>query len=233
MARKHLCWAAAVAAILAGFAVYFTSSEKIREYLVLEFADGWKGNILAGKKAFADHQCNNCHTVLGSGSSFAPDLSTAYVRLGRETIRMRIHETGSNSATQGHANESEDAPKIEAYLHFASSAGAGDDRARSPRSWWEMTMRQIPAQMPLAPGAALLQQESCMDCHLVAGMGGNKGPRLDMVGAKREARWIADYLANPQKFRPDTEMPDFKQLTPEQRDAVAGFVAALSRGHRR
>ncbi|MGQ9834912.1 MAG: c-type cytochrome [Thermoanaerobaculaceae bacterium] len=37
---------------------------------------------MAGKRAFEKYNCNDCHTILGFGGYYAPDLTRAYQRLG-------------------------------------------------------------------------------------------------------------------------------------------------------
>lgn len=38
-------------------------------------------NAIEGKKAFEQYQCMGCHTIVGNGAYFAPDLTTVYRRM--------------------------------------------------------------------------------------------------------------------------------------------------------
>jgi len=63
--------------------------------------------------------------------------------------------------------------------------------------------------------------------------GASKGPRLEWIGARRDAQWIAEYLANPQKLAPEAAMPAYEHLTPEQRQLIGEFVVSLAASHGR
>ena len=80
----------------------------------------------------------------------------------------------------------------------------------------------------LSPGAALIDQENCLTCHTLGGRGESKGPRLEWIGARRNASWIAGYLADPQKLAPGSVMPDYQLLTQGQRQMIGEFISALA-----
>ena len=84
------------------------------------------------------------------------------------------------------------------------------------------------AAAALSPAAALVQQESCLDCHTLGGVGASKGPRLEWICRRRDSAWIADYLANPQKLAPGSEMPDYPNLSQGQRQMIGEFITALA-----
>ncbi len=52
-------------------------------------------SVIAGKKVWEEHSCINCHTILGEGAYFAPEVGNVFVRWGglddpegaRETIK--------------------------------------------------------------------------------------------------------------------------------------------------
>jgi nitric oxide reductase subunit C len=46
--------------------------------------------IAAGKKIWENNQCIGCHTLLGEGAYFAPELGNVYVRRGPEFIKAWI-----------------------------------------------------------------------------------------------------------------------------------------------
>ncbi len=39
-------------------------------------------NAIEGKKTFEQYQCMGCHTIVGNGAYFGPDLTNAYYRIG-------------------------------------------------------------------------------------------------------------------------------------------------------
>src|SRR5512139_599272 len=58
--------------------------ETHRSFGALTHADALDDHVVAGKRAFERHNCNDCHTILGFGGYYAPDLTRAYARLGED-----------------------------------------------------------------------------------------------------------------------------------------------------
>lgn len=46
--------------------------------------------VVAGKKVWETHQCIGCHTLLGEGAYFAPELGNVYKRRGPDFIKAWI-----------------------------------------------------------------------------------------------------------------------------------------------
>ncbi|NTV11025.1 MAG: cytochrome c [Zoogloea sp.] len=46
--------------------------------------------VVAGKKVWETHDCIGCHTLLGEGAYFAPELGNVYKRRGPEFIKAWI-----------------------------------------------------------------------------------------------------------------------------------------------
>src|SRR3989338_10055389 len=46
--------------------------------------------VIAGKKVWHKYNCNDCHTILGFGSYYAPDMTKVYWRRGSEGIKAVI-----------------------------------------------------------------------------------------------------------------------------------------------
>jgi nitric oxide reductase subunit C len=53
-------------------------------YIVTESTDeaGLTPSVIAGKKIWERESCINCHTILGEGAYFAPELGNVWVRYG-------------------------------------------------------------------------------------------------------------------------------------------------------
>ncbi|MFN2128464.1 MAG: cytochrome C, partial [Anaerolineales bacterium] len=49
-----------------------------RQVGVLTHADKLSENVVAGKRVFQKYNCNDCHTILGFGGYYAPDLTKVY-----------------------------------------------------------------------------------------------------------------------------------------------------------
>jgi cytochrome c2 len=66
-------------------------------------------------------------------------------------------------------------------------------------------------------------EQKCKACHSIGGDSGkmaNLGGKLDGVGAKHDADWLSDYIANPRSRMSDAKMPRLKLEAGELDDLV-------------
>jgi menaquinol-cytochrome c reductase cytochrome b/c subunit len=80
-------------------------------------------------------------------------------------------------------------------------------------------------------GAQLFAQ-TCLTCHTYKGAGSSNygAPDLSSIGASQNAQFFMDYVSDPSKFG-NTIMPQFgKQLSKQQIDQIAVFLAASKGG---
>src|SRR5574340_666643 len=61
-----------------------------RQVKALSHVDKLSDQVVAGKRAFEKYNCNDCHTILGFGAYYAPDLTRVYSRAGEDWIRRRL-----------------------------------------------------------------------------------------------------------------------------------------------
>jgi nitric oxide reductase subunit C len=208
-----------------------------RSFDALTNADALDERVVAGKRAFERHNCNDCHTILGFGAYYAPDLTRVYTRIGEESIRSRVERPEVVLAASYRKMPQQRVPAAEidalvAFLRWTSAIENGDWPPHDSEIRWKASTRRLLAAAALSPGAALVQQESCLACHALGDLGERTGPRLEYVGTRRSPQYVADYLADPQRFTPGTSMPAYGQLGEPQRRALAEFIATLASSRR-
>ncbi|MFQ6113906.1 MAG: c-type cytochrome [bacterium] len=76
-------------------------------------------------------------------------------------------------------------------------------------------------------GAYLIYQNSCLNCHSIAGMGKDVGPDLSHVGKKHKKDWFIENFKNPQQFAPESVMPKFNHLPEEDLEKMAEYLLTL------
>jgi nitric oxide reductase subunit C len=208
-----------------------------RRFDALTHADRLDEQVVAGKRAFERHNCNDCHTILGFGGYYAPDVTRVYTRSGEETIWSRIERPEVVLATSYRKMPQQRVPPAEidalvAFLRWTSNIDNGDWPPHDSERKWKSSTRRLLASAALSPGAALVGQEGCLACHALGDAGERTGPRLEYIGARRSPQYVADYLVDPQRFTPGTSMPAYDQLAEPQRRALAEFISTLASNRR-
>lgn len=84
--------------------------------------------VALGKKVWEENNCIGCHTLLGEGAYFAPELGNVYVRRGPEFIKtwMKMQPTGApgrRQMPQFNLTE-EELDAIVAFLKYSSEINA-------------------------------------------------------------------------------------------------------------
>ncbi len=208
-----------------------------RSFDALTHADTLDERVVAGKRAFERHNCNDCHTILGFGAYYAPDLTRAYVRLGEDAVRRRLESpevvfaSSYRKMPQQHipAGEIED---LVAFLRWVSGIENHDWPPQDSPNRWKRSTERLLASASLTPAAALVKQENCLACHALGGKGGGVGPRLEWIGGMRDAEYVARYLADPHAVSPGSRMPGYAKLSEGQRLMIGEWVVGLA-GDRR
>lgn len=64
--------------------VYIGLTAHTHYYMVTSSTDaaGLSQSVMRGKEIWEEHSCINCHTLLGEGAYFAPELGNVWVRYG-------------------------------------------------------------------------------------------------------------------------------------------------------
>ncbi len=63
-----------------------------RQVQALTHAEKLTDQVVAGKRVWHQYNCNDCHTILGFGGYYAPDMTKAYWRRGADGITAVVRE---------------------------------------------------------------------------------------------------------------------------------------------
>lgn len=61
-----------------------------KQMKTLTHEENLSAEVVAGKHVWENYNCNDCHTILGFGGYYAPDMTRAYKRLGEEGIEAVV-----------------------------------------------------------------------------------------------------------------------------------------------
>ena len=174
----------------------------------------WGPRAIAGHQLVSvpDNKCARCHI---SGGPAAPLEIT---RIAKDEEWLLAHMADPIAIAPGVRTEGDPAPsplltrpQSQAVLAYLRRIRAG---ARPP------------ALDDAARLAATTFATSCAGCHKISGEGGESGPDLSAVGARRDAANIKRIIREPTSEYPDTLMPSFaERLSEEQINALAEYLS--------
>ncbi|MFZ5799103.1 MAG: c-type cytochrome [Desulfobulbaceae bacterium] len=203
-----------------------------RQVAVLSNADKLSAQVIAGKRTFEKYNCNDCHTILGFGGYYAPDLTKVVKRLGSEGVAYRIRSpekafAGSKrKMAQQHVSD-EEIGQLVAFFTWVGEIDNGDWPPQDSDKRFSRSERRLLATTSLSPGAAVIHAAGCLNCHSLRGEGDSDGPPLDTVGRNYSEEELEHYIKNPQEVDPSSAMPPQSQLSERELEEVAKFLSQL------
>ncbi len=105
---------------------------------------------------------------------------------------------------------------------------ANNNPPRRPRATLTRVKPSPPGD-PVARGRALVLQKGCIGCHVVEGLGGTMGPKLDGIAQRRSESFVLRQLQNPQGNKPGSLMPN-RALAPEEIEAIWAYLRGTGEG---
>jgi nitric oxide reductase subunit C len=203
-----------------------------RQVETLSHVDKLSDKVVEGKRVFEKYNCNDCHTILGFGAYYAPDLTKVIQRIGEDGFRYTV-----KSPEKAFANSWRKMPNlkvsdadIDNLIAFFTWIGHVDNNDWPPQDSKQRLSRneeRMVAGVGISPGAAVFQTRGCMNCHSLHGTGGSFGPALDTIGKKMSREQIEHYIRNPKAVNPKAMMPAQTTLSEKEFEEVAGFLANL------
>jgi nitric oxide reductase subunit C len=203
-----------------------------RQVEALSHVDKLSDDVVKGKRAFEKYNCNDCHTILGFGAYYAPDLTKVVRRIGEDGIRFRVTnpEKAFAASWRKMPNQKVSAAEIDDLIAFFTWVGNVENGDWPPQDSKKRLSRgeeRMVAGTGLSAGAAVFQSRGCMNCHSLHGTGGSSGPALDTIGRKLDREQVEHYIRNPKSVNPKALMPAQKDLSDKELEEVARFLANL------
>ena len=206
-----------------------------RQMQALTHADRLSDDVVAGKKVFQKYNCNDCHTILGFGGYYAPDLTRVYSRRGEAYIREILAkpevvlEKSFRKMPQQNLTPQE-IDRLVDFFRWVDGIENNDWPPQDSKKRGSAGVRRLVGGTTLSRGAALFKESGCFDCHSLHGVGGSVGPALDDVGSKLTVEELKQQIANPQMRNPASKMPPFEDLSEADLQALAEFLAKQTGG---
>jgi mono/diheme cytochrome c family protein len=181
--------------------------------------------LLAGRRIFAQHDCNACHRIAGQGGKIGPELTREgeMVRPGwlfqflKKPSRIRWWQ--DSRMPDYHLSDEEATTLTEFFMALSNQP--------APYEYTPPDQNVFPLAQS---GAKFFTDLKCQSCHPLAGKQGvaggdtkKLGPDLGLAPSRLKKDWLLRFLRDPQGFSPGTQMPTF-QKPDEQYSAIIDFL---------
>ena len=185
--------------------------------------------VKRGKHLFDKNNCMGCHTILGEGAYYAPELTQVYSRRGAEWISVFLKDPeamypGQRKMVNYHFKPEEIADLI-AFFKWIGEMNLNGFPPKPDIQAALSTTTQAQSADASTQAVPAKYSALCTACHQLAGKGGNVGPILDGVGSRRQAAWLDTWLKDPNAVKPGTAMPQMP-LSELERQEIVSFLAA-------
>jgi len=183
-------------------------------------ADHLSAGVVEGKWLWQHYDCNDCHTILGIGGYYAPDVTKSYAIRGDAWLRQFLREPGKmypagRQMPNFHLADAQ-IDSLVAYLKWVSEVDTNGWPPPPPG-----VVRET------SPGTKIFLAQHCNTCHSIQGSGGTLAPDLSHEGSRQTKDWILVQINDPRSHKPDSIMPSFKQLPDADKKELADYLASL------
>jgi nitric oxide reductase subunit C len=186
--------------------------------------------VVLGKRVWHKYNCNDCHTIVGIGGYYSPDVTKAYSTRGETWLKTFLKNPESPDPKRRkmpNFNLSED--EINKLIAFFKWVDAIDTNRWPPNPVASAKMVGVaPKEMPQTLlGKNVYDQYRCDLCHKIGDKGGIVGPELTHVGSKRDFLWLAKQIKDPKSHKPDAQMSPFPQISEGEIHALVDYLVSL------
>jgi len=205
------------------------SIDSMKQIPKLTHEDKLTDQVVRGKYIWEDNNCMGCHTLFGEGAYYAPELTKVVDRRGKPWMKLFLKDPekmfpGGRKMVNYHFTDAQ-MDDVIAFFEWCGNVNLQGFPAKPP-------LRDL--MRPTVTTASLggrpmpeLFKTICVACHSVGGGGGVVGPALDEVYKRKTRDEMLVWIANPQKIKPGTAMPEIA-MSPEQRVELVDFLLSFA-----
>ena len=204
----------------------FLTIDTLREIPARQNQDLLSAEVVRGKHIWDSNNCMGCHTILGEGAYYAPELTRVVERRGAEWIAIFMRDPeamfpGQRRMVQYDFSDEQ----IEDVIAFLAWIGEIDTNGFPPEPDLAPTVVLASTSLAAAEAMPAYFTSVCIACHSVGGSGGAVGPALDGVGTRLSADELDRWLADPPGVKPGTAMPKLDMPDATRSELVLWLVS--------
>ncbi len=184
--------------------------------------DNLTAQVVSGKWVWQKYNCNDCHTIMGIGGYYAPDVTKVMGYRDTEWITRFIKDPSTVwPRARKMPNLHLSAQEISDVIAFLSWVNKIDTNG------WPPKPLMVSSSASPNSGEAIFKGQGCSACHRINGLGGTIGPDLTKVGDRRDKAWMEDQIRNPKGHNPNSIMPSFAKLPDKEMEELAEYLSGL------
>ncbi|MBC8370878.1 MAG: cytochrome c [Planctomycetes bacterium] len=197
--------------------------------------DQMSESVVRGHHIWNQNNCMGCHTLMGEGAYYAPELTKVSERRTEAWLRTFLVDPQAmypgrrkmvkydffDAAIVG---EEEANKNLTDILNFFEWVGEIDMNGFPPEH--DMAVAMPTFSFDDSNPAPEYYTQICAGCHSIGGVGGAVGPALDGVGSKYDSEYMTKWIADPQGVKPGTTMPKLN-VAKDDLDAIVAYLSEL------
>jgi nitric oxide reductase subunit C len=183
-----------------------------------------------GKKIWEKNNCMGCHTLLGEGAYYAPELTKSYEKRGEVWLKTFLKNPQAmypNDRKMVQYNFSdEEINDVIAFLKWINEMDLNGFPAKP-----SLSIPNTNASTNLHKNTAVAElkqpekfSQLCVACHSINGQGTDIGPALDTVGRKYSTAYLKNWIKDPIAVNPNSKMPKLP-LSDIEIDELANYLS--------
>jgi nitric oxide reductase subunit C len=201
--------------------------DTLRQIPERQNSDLMTADVVRGKMIWDSENCMGCHTILGEGAYYAPELTRVVDRRGEQWMRIFLRDPeamypGKRRMVQYDFSEEQ----ITDLIAFFGWIGQIDTNGFPPEPDLRPEVVLAAASPAVAAPRPAYFDSVCIACHSIRGQGGGVGPALDGVAGRITAVELDRWLADPAAVKPGTAMPNLG-LSDEVRAELVAWLITL------
>ena len=196
----------------------------------LTHTDKLTQEVVDGKKVWHKYNCNDCHTILGFGAYYAPDMTKAFYRLGESNIASIvqhpevIYRNSFRKMPQLGVSDTE----VKQLVAFFRWVGEIENRHWPPQDEKFVEAYKLREAQPQKLEKVHVVMGACGGCHSFEhqgrNIGGDFGAIANRIAYDRET--LIRYMLDPASVRPGSAMPP-QNVSRETAEVIADFILSL------
>ena len=219
--------------VLFGVVFLYLSYDSLTQMPARTHEDKLTADVVEGKRVWQKHNCNDCHTILGIGGYYAPDITKVSKYRDKAWLARFLKDPedvwqAKRKMPNFHLSDAEIASLV-SFMDWVSDIDT-NDWPRKPMMAAAAPEVAGPGELEkkVTEGGRLFVLRGCQGCHTINGVGGKVGQDLTHIGSSHpDVEWQIKHLKDPRSVHPESTMPAFSTLPENELEALAEYLVSL------